>query len=108
MPLISLDNDKLFLEISPEMGASITKFKNVNSGENIFRPLAKNKKLIKKNCYFSGYFATVPYFGAISKKTFLYKKKFVSLPKTHPLEPDTIHGEGWVNKWKVKRKIIKI
>ena len=104
MPLISLDNDKLFLQISPEMGASITKFKNVTSGEDIFRPLSNKKKIIKKNCYFSGYFATVPYFGAISKKTFLYKKKYVSLSKTHPLEPDTIHGEGWVNKWKVKSK----
>ena len=46
MPLISLDNDKLFLEISPEMGASITKFKNVTSGEDIFRPLSNKKKLI--------------------------------------------------------------
>ena len=104
MPLISLDNDHFFLEISPEMGASITKFKNIISGENIFRPLSNKKKLIKKNCYFSGYFATVPYFGAIANKTFLYKKKYVSLPKTHPLEPDTIHGEGWVNKWKIKSK----
>ena len=104
MPLISLDNDKLFLQISPEMGASITKFKNVTSGEDIFRPLSNKKKIIKKNCYFSGYFATVPYFGAISKKTFLYKKKYVSLSKTHPLEPDTIHGEGWVSEWKIKSK----
>lgn len=104
MSLISLDNDKLFLEISPEMGASITKFKNVNSGNDIFRPFSNTKKLIKKNCYFAGYFATVPYFGAIPKKSFLYKKKFVSLPKTHPLEPDTIHGEGWVSQWKVKSK----
>jgi len=74
MSLISLDNDKLFLEISPEMGASITKFKNVNSGNDIFRPFSNTKKLIKKNCYFAGYFATVPYFGAIPKKSFLYKK----------------------------------
>ena len=104
MSLISLGNDKLSLEISPEMGASITKFKNVKSGKDIFRPFPSWKKIIKKNCYFAGYFATVPYFGAIQKKTFLYKKKFVSLPRTHPFEPDTIHGEGWVSKWKIKSK----
>ncbi len=104
MSLISLGNDKLYLEISPDMGGSITKFINAKSGNNIFRPLSKRKKLIKKNCYFSGYFATIPYFGVIKKKTFLYKKKFITLPKTHTLEPDTIHGEGWVSKWKVKSK----
>jgi len=49
-------------------------------------------------------FATVPYFGAIHKKTFLYKKKYISLARTHPLEPDTIHGEGWVNKWQITKK----
>jgi len=104
MSLITLNNNKLFLELSPEMGASITKFRDIKSGKDIFRPFSFNKKLIKKNCYFSGYFATVPYFGAIQKKAFLYKNQFISLPKTHPLEPDTIHGEGWVNKWKIKSK----
>ena len=48
---------------------------------------------------------TVPYFGAIHKNTFLYKDKYINLPRTHPLEPDTIHGEGWVNKWKIEKKI---
>ena len=38
------------------------------------------------------------------KISFLHNKKFVSLPRTHPLEPDPIHGEGWVSKWKVKSK----
>ena len=81
MPFISLANDKLFLEISPEMGASITKFKNVKSGKDIFRPFPNRKKIIKKNCYFAGYFATVPYFGVIQKNTFLslkcrYKKSY--------------------------------
>ena len=104
MSLITLNNDNLFLELSPEMGASITKFRDIKSSKDIFRPFSSSKKLNKKNCYFSGYFATVPYFGAIQKKTFLYKKKFISLPKTHPLESDTIHGEGWVNEWKIKNK----
>ena len=104
MSLISLNNDKLFLEISPQMGASITKFKSLKSGKDIFRPFPNKKKIIRKNCYFAGYFATVPYFGEIKKKSFLYKNKYISLPKTHPLEPDTIHGEGWVSKWNVKSK----
>ena len=68
MSLISLSNDKLLLEISPEMGASITKFKNLKSGKDIFRPFPNKKKIIRKNCYFAGYFATVPYFGEIKKE----------------------------------------
>ena len=104
MSLVTLQNNDLYFELSPEMGASVTKFKDKKSGKDIFRPFPKTKKINRKNCYFSGYFLTVPYFGAIHKKTFLYQKKYISLPRTHPLEPDTIHGEGWVNKWKIKKK----
>ena len=77
MSLITLNNDKLFLEISPQMGASITKFKSLKSGRDIFRPFPNKKKITKKNCYFAGYFPTVPYFGEIKKKTFLYKQKYI-------------------------------
>ena len=48
MPLIALTNDKLFLEISPEMGASITRFQNLKSKKNIFRPLSNKKNSLKK------------------------------------------------------------
>ena len=75
MSLISLSNDKLLLEISPEMGASITKFKNLKSGKDIFRPFPNKKKIIRKNCYFAGYFATVPYFGEIKKQLSLMEKE---------------------------------
>ena len=44
MSLITLNNDKLFLEISPQMGASITKFKSLKSGRDIFRPFPNKKK----------------------------------------------------------------
>ena len=101
MSLKVLQNKKMLLEVSPEMGCSITKFIDLEKNKEIFRTFPKNRKINKYNCYFSGYFATVPYFGAIHKKTFIYDNKFISLPKTHPLEPMTIHGEGWVNKWKI-------
>ncbi len=104
MPIITIYNNNLHLELSPEMGASVTKFQDKKTGKNIFRSFPKNKKINKKNCYYAGYFATIPYFGAIHKGTFFYKDKYISLPRTHPLEPDTIHGEGWVNKWKVIKK----
>ena len=104
MPLLSLQNKNLFLEISPEMGASITKFCDRKKNKDIFRPFPKTKKITKNNCYFSGYFATVPYFGVIHKDTFFYNNKYIKLSRTHPLEPDTIHGEGWVKKWKVKKQ----
>ena len=104
MPLLSLQNKNLFLEISPEIGASITKFCDRKKNKNIFRPFPKTKKITKNNCYFSGYFATVPYFGVIHKDTFFYNNKYIKLSRTHPLEPDTIHGEGWVKKWKVKKQ----
>ena len=86
------------------MGASITKFYDRKKNKDIFRPFPKTKKITKNNCYFSGYFATVPYFGVIHKDTFFYNNKYIKLSRTHPLEPDTIHGEGWVKKWKVKKQ----
>ena len=103
MKLEKIKNQNLLLEISPEMGASITKFKDKKNNLHIFRPFPKNKKISKYNSYFTGYFATVPYFGAIHKKSFLIKNKYISLPRTHILEPTAIHGEGWVNKWNTNK-----
>ena len=80
MPLKKIQNKKLLLEISPEMGCSITKFIDLEKEKEIFRTFPKQKKINKYNCYFSGYFATVPYFGAIHKKTFFYKDKYINLP----------------------------
>lgn len=104
MPLIILQNKYLYFEVSPEMGASVIKFQDKKTSEDIFRPFPKTKKITQKNCYFSGYFLTVPYFGAIQKNTFFYEDKYITLPRTHPLEPDTIHGEGWISEWKIKKK----
>ena len=85
------------------MGASIINFIEKKKKINIFRPFNNKKKINKYNSYFTGYFATVPYFGAIRKKSFYdySKDNYISLQKTHILEPQTIHGEGWVNKWKI-------
>ena len=48
MPLIALTNDKLFLEISPEMGGSITKFQNLKSKKIFFDHFQIKKKSSKK------------------------------------------------------------
>lgn len=103
MKFNTIQNQNLFLKVCPEMGASVIKFHEKKSNLDIFRPFDIKKKISKFNCYFTGYFATIPYFGAIQKKTFLNKDKYISLSKTHILEPDTIHGEGWVSKWKIKK-----
>ena len=65
-----LENKKLLLEISPNMGASILRFIDKEKKKNIFRNFPVKKRQGKYNCYFSGYFATIPYFGAIHKNTF--------------------------------------
>ena len=96
-----IENNNLFLEISPEMGASIINFRDKRKNLDIFRPFPKGKKISKYNSYFTGYFPTIPYFGAIQKKSFLKQNKYISLPRTHKFESDTIHGEGWINKWKI-------
>jgi len=98
-----IQNKNLFLEISPEMGATVIKFRDKKKKLDIFRPFPNSKKISKYNSYFAGYFATIPYFGAIQKNTFLIKNKYISLPRTHILESDTIHGEGWVNSWKTTK-----
>ena len=65
-----IQNKNLFLKISPDMGASIINFIEKKKKINIFRPFNNNKKINKYNSYFTGYFATVPYFGALRKKSF--------------------------------------
>ena len=86
-----IENKNLFLEIVPEMGASIINFKDKRKNSDIFRPFPNSKKLSKYNSYFTGYFATVPYFGAIQKNSFYKQNKYTALPRKHILEPDTIH-----------------
>ena len=101
-----IQNKNLILKISPNMGASVINFQEKKHNIDIFRPLKNKKKIKKYNSYFTGYFATIPYFGPIRNQSFyLYNKtKYVSLQRTHILEPDTIHGEGWVSKWNIKKK----
>ena len=98
-----IQNKNLFLEICPEMGASVINFKEKKNNLDIFRPLKSKKKISKYNSYFTGYFATIPYFGSVKKNSFYHhkKNKYISLPKTHILEVDTIHGEGWISKWQL-------
>ena len=102
MQLGVLENDKLYLEYCPDVGGSIFKFqaKVKDNKIDIFRGFNK-RKIGKYSSYFSGYFSTIPYFGAIRKQSLFYKNKYISLKRTHPLEPDTIHGEGWINNWEV-------
>ena len=100
-----IQNKNLFLKISPDMGASIISFIEKKNKLDIFRPFDQKKKINKYNSYFTGYFATIPYFGIVRKKSFYDYKKcdYISLQKNHILEPGTIHGEGWVNKWKISK-----
>ncbi len=95
MQLGVLENDKLYLEYCPDVGGSIFKFqaKVKDNKIDIFRGF-KKRKIGKYSSYFSGYFSTVPYFGVIRKQSLFYKNKYISLKRTHPLEPDTIHGEA--------------
>ena len=75
-----LENDKLYLEYNSNIGGSIFKFQaKLNDQKyDIFRRF--NKRNIKKySSYFSGYFSTIPYFGAIKKKTLLYNNEYISL-----------------------------
>ena len=44
MSLIQLENKYLFLEICPEMGASITRFLDKKLNQDIFRPFPNRKK----------------------------------------------------------------
>ena len=90
MTTISIENKYLSLELSPEMGGSVTKFNDKKTGREIFRSFPKDKKINKKNCYFASYFSTVPYFGVIQKKTFKFKDKYISLPKSFSAYEDFI------------------
>ena len=105
MAIKIIQNKNLLLKISPDMGASVIQFLKKKQNIDIFRPLNNNKKINKFNSYFTGYFATVPYFGPIRKKSFYDHEEggYISLRNNHIFEPETIHGEGWINKWKINK-----
>ena len=47
-----LENKKLLLEVSPNMGASILRFIDKENKKNIFRSFPVKKRQGKYNCYF--------------------------------------------------------
>ena len=79
MSLIQLENKYLFLEISPEMGASITRFLDKKQNQNIFRPFPNRKKIKSKNCYFAGYFFIQTKF--LMNLVFMRKTIFTTMSK---------------------------
>ena len=86
-------------------GGSISYFKfkdkYLNKFINIFRAEKKNRKfeITKTAC-----FPLVPFCNRINKNKFIYKDKIYELKKNSKLGKYYLHGDGWLNKWKVNKK----
>lgn len=97
MPLLRLGRDELSLGILPEAGGAIVWL--TAGGVDVLRrghPAAVASDPTTAAC-----FPLVPYSGPVAGGRFRFADREHGLARTHPGEPEPIHGEGWVVSWEL-------
>ena len=100
---ISNYNNSLSLGVNPQGGSlSFLKFRDKNKIYDILRPESKNKKNI--NIIKTAGFPLTPFCNRVDKNAFTYKKNKYYLKNNTKLGKFYLHGDGWLNKWKIIKK----
>jgi aldose 1-epimerase len=98
---VSLANDKLILELSPNIGGSVSRFAFHDDGKTVelFR------KAMGKTVLEHSMFPMVPFCGRIRDNLFAVKGKTFHLEPNFGNEPIVCHGDGWLNPWQVEETL---
>ena len=99
--VISLSAGNLRLELSPSIGGAISAFEW--SGEGDARPILRKcnsplEKVLGASC-----FPLVPYVNRIRGGRFAFRGREVRIAPNMPGDPSPLHGQGWLNPWRVDR-----
>ena len=101
---ITNNNESLRLGVNLQGGSiSYFNFKNKSNKKKIdlLRP---EKKISKKfNIIKTSGFALTPFCNRVNKNSFEYKGKKYFLQNNTNLGKYYLHGDGWLNKWKIKK-----
>ena len=97
---VGLVAGSLRLELSPSIGGSISAFEWTAEGSA--RPILRKchtplEKVLDADC-----FPLVPYVNRIRGGCFTFRGRTVRLSSNMPGDPSPLHGQGWLNPWKVE------
>jgi len=94
--MITLTRGKLALEVTPEIGGSITRFDL--DGKPVLRPAPKSVTNPLDCCSFP----LVPYANRIENGVLNFAGREYPLPLNFGQHPHSLHGHGWQTAWRVE------
>lgn len=95
---------RLGVELVPELGGSITRFRLMDGDRSldVLRPSAPHRveqgDVLATSC-----FPLVPYSGRIRDARLTFRGRTYEVPRTVASEPNALHGDGWQRPWSVER-----
>jgi aldose 1-epimerase len=95
---IALANDKLILELSPDIGGSVSRF----AFQDGTKTVELFRKALGKSVLEHSMFPMVPFCGRIRDNSFVVDGKPFHLKPNFGNEPIVCHGDGWLNAWQVE------
>ncbi|MGR2740529.1 aldose 1-epimerase [Billgrantia sp. Q4P2] len=98
---VRLSNDRLSLEVLPELGGSVVRFDALmpHGPEPLFRP----GRTSSRDPNSMGLYPLVPWSNRIVNGGFRWRGRHYALAPNLPGEPLPIHGDGWQQSWEVMR-----
>lgn len=93
--MISLARSGLELELTPEIGAGVTRF--AFEGRNVLRPAAPGATDVRD----MSVFALVPYANRIENGLFKFQGHEYRLHRNMGDHPHPLHGHGWQTAWRI-------
>ena len=103
MSEVTLTTGRLRLQLSPSIGGAISAFEWIGEdGAN--RPILRKchtplEKVLEASC-----FPLVPYVNRIRGGRFTFRGREVRLAPNMAGDPSPLHGQGWLNPWRVERQ----
>lgn len=96
---VSLTAGRLWLHLNPSVGGSISAFEWAGSGEPL--PILRKCHSRNENVLEASSFPLVPYVNRIRGGCFHFHGREVRLSPNMPGDPSPLHGQGWMNAWRV-------
>ena len=100
MASITLSAGNLRLQLNPSIGGSICGFEWIEGGSS--RPILRKCNSESQNVLEASSFPLVPYVNRIRGGRFTFRGREVRLTPNMAGDPSPLHGQGWLNAWKVE------
>jgi aldose 1-epimerase len=99
--ILKLAAGNLRLELSPSIGGAISAFEWIEG--DVSRPILRQCPSPLENVLDAASFPLVPYVNRIRDGGFTFRGREVRIAPNMAGDPSPLHGQGWLNPWKVDR-----